>query len=111
MFHPPWWRAFRVWDGGRIPPSARRAGVPLYGHGATSRGRTSSRLIPGYLALMTGVVLVVAATIPATTLGLRLWFAPRLVLFVASGQPRTCSPKPVEPAGSSPSFRCSEGIS
>ncbi|GAA0673794.1 hypothetical protein GCM10009548_49240 [Streptomyces malaysiensis subsp. malaysiensis] len=27
------------------------------------------------------------------------------------GQPRTCSPKPVRPAGSSPSFRCSEGIS
>ncbi|MEU5272376.1 transposase [Streptomyces hygroscopicus] len=28
-----------------------------------------------------------------------------------SGQPRTCSPKPVRPVGSSPSFRCSEGIS
>ena len=26
-------------------------------------------------------------------------------------QPRTCSPKPVRPVGSSPSFRCSEGIS
>ncbi|WP_327418822.1 zinc-binding dehydrogenase [Streptomyces sp. NBC_01233] len=29
----------------------------------------------------------------------------------AGGQPRTCSPNPVRPAGSSPSFRCSEGIS
>jgi hypothetical protein len=34
--------------------------------------------------------------------------APR---YVAGGQPRTCSPKPVRPAGSSPSFRRSEGIS
>ncbi|WP_406272555.1 ATP-binding protein [Nocardia sp. NBC_00881] len=31
--------------------------------------------------------------------------------YEAGGQPRTCSPKPVRPAGSSPSFRCSEGIS
>jgi hypothetical protein len=29
----------------------------------------------------------------------------------AGGQLRTCSPKLVRPAGSSPSFRCSEGIS
>ncbi len=35
----------------------------------------------------------------------------RLVLSVSRGQPRTCSPKPVRPAGSSPSISCSEGIS
>ncbi|GHB88906.1 hypothetical protein GCM10010306_099960 [Streptomyces umbrinus] len=29
----------------------------------------------------------------------------------AGGQLRTCSPKLARPAGSSPSFRCSEGIS
>lgn len=40
-----------------------------------------------------------------------LGFAPRLVLSVVGGQPSTCSPKPVRPAGSRPSFRCSEGIS
>jgi hypothetical protein len=34
-----------------------------------------------------------------------------LVLSISHGQPRTCSPKPVRPAGSSASFRCSEGIS
>ncbi len=32
-------------------------------------------------------------------------------LVVGGGQPLTCSPKPERPAGSSPSFRCSEGIS
>ena len=43
--------------------------------------------------------------------GLLLGFAPELVLSIVGGQPSTCSPKPVRPAGSSPSFRCSEGIS
>ncbi len=52
-----------------------------------------------------------AASAAATALGLLLGFAPQLVLSIACGQPRTCSPKPVRPAGSSPSFRCSEGIS
>lgn len=33
------------------------------------------------------------------------------VLSVAGSQPRACSPKPVRPGSSRPSFRCSEGIS
>jgi hypothetical protein len=54
---------------------------------------------------------VASAATTATALGPPLGFAPRLALSVAGGQLRTCSPKPVRPAGSSPSFRCSEGIS
>ncbi len=54
---------------------------------------------------------VALALTAATALGLLLGFAPRLVLSIVGGQPRTCSPKPVRPAGSSPSFTCSEGIS
>ena len=46
-----------------------------------------------------------------TTDGLLLGFAPQLVLSIVGSQPSTCSPNPMRPAGSSPSFRCSEGIS
>lgn len=51
--------------------------------------------------------LVALALTVAATLG----FMPQPVPSTVGGQPRTCSPKPVRPVGSSPSFRCSEGIS
>jgi hypothetical protein len=60
-----------------------------------------------------GLGAMTMAGIHATAGGLVL--LPRLSrlspLPIAGGQPPTCSPKPVRPAGSSPSFRCSEGIS
>lgn len=73
-------------------------------------GRTAPRA-RGFRPHTLAVALTLTA---ATALGLLLGFAPQLILSIAGGQPRqsrTCSPKPVRPTGSSPSVRCSEGIS
>ncbi|GDY48905.1 hypothetical protein SANT12839_097870 [Streptomyces antimycoticus] len=73
--------------------------------------RAGGHRVPGESARTPWLVALTLTLTVAAALGLLLGFMPQPVPSTVGGQPRTCSPKPVRPGGSSPSFRCSEGIS